>query len=247
MAIPKSVGEGEDGIYKVDTVPPPDGEDDAYGAPTKVGPLTQAAIADMMRDTSEPPRLSPSSGVRMSGDGPPATTPVVTALPTLTTEDDDDLEPTQLGEHSRQVALGSAKAAWRPDPNQRARASVSVPQASAGPPQPASHSQRGFPAGPPMPAPATHGQQPSQPSVRPAPPPAFVQAVFTPPPMRAPIVQQAPSVPRMAGPTAALPPQGQPAVVAMPASGARVSATEVAIVLSTFVVVTAPTLWWLFR
>ncbi len=29
----------EEGIYKVETVPPPQGEDDAYSAPTRVGAL----------------------------------------------------------------------------------------------------------------------------------------------------------------------------------------------------------------
>ncbi len=50
----------EDEIYKVDTIPPPDG-DDAYGAPTRVGPLTREKIAELMRGDDDAP---PTSAVR---------------------------------------------------------------------------------------------------------------------------------------------------------------------------------------
>lgn len=36
-------------LYRVDTVPPPAGESDAYNAPTKVGPMAEGAIKEMMR------------------------------------------------------------------------------------------------------------------------------------------------------------------------------------------------------
>jgi hypothetical protein len=36
-------------IYRVDTIPPPDGEDDAYSAPTKVGPMADAAVRELMQ------------------------------------------------------------------------------------------------------------------------------------------------------------------------------------------------------
>src|SRR4051794_20920636 len=39
----------EPGIYKVETVPPPAGEDDAYSAPTKVGPMADAAVRELMQ------------------------------------------------------------------------------------------------------------------------------------------------------------------------------------------------------
>jgi len=35
-----------------DTIPPPDGESDAYNAPTKVGPMSAATIASMMQATA---------------------------------------------------------------------------------------------------------------------------------------------------------------------------------------------------
>jgi hypothetical protein len=36
-------------LYRADTIPPPDGESDAYNAPTKVGPISAAAVAEMMK------------------------------------------------------------------------------------------------------------------------------------------------------------------------------------------------------
>lgn len=36
------------GIHRVETIPPPDGEDDAYSAPTKVGPMADAAVKELM-------------------------------------------------------------------------------------------------------------------------------------------------------------------------------------------------------
>ncbi|HEY8075440.1 MAG TPA: hypothetical protein VIF62_15050 [Labilithrix sp.] len=56
------------GIYRVDTIPPPDGEDSAYDAPTKVGALARGQVQDlfaaaMAKETgSEPP--PPVSGAR---------------------------------------------------------------------------------------------------------------------------------------------------------------------------------------
>lgn len=38
----------DEAIYKVDTVPPPAGEDDAYSAPTRVGPMAAAVVEEMM-------------------------------------------------------------------------------------------------------------------------------------------------------------------------------------------------------
>lgn len=41
---------GEGGVYRVETVPPPAGEDDAYSAPTKVGPVGDAFVQSLMKD-----------------------------------------------------------------------------------------------------------------------------------------------------------------------------------------------------
>lgn len=38
----------DDAVYKVDTVPPPDGDDDAYSAPTKIGPMASAVVNELI-------------------------------------------------------------------------------------------------------------------------------------------------------------------------------------------------------
>lgn len=58
----------EDAIHRIDTVPPPDGEDDAYSAETKVGPLSRAMVQELM-DAAEiganaPVTIPPASGMR---------------------------------------------------------------------------------------------------------------------------------------------------------------------------------------
>lgn len=62
----------EDEVYRVDTVPPPEGEDDAYNAPTKVG-VIEAPVLESMKQASltgnplKPPTLPKIGG----GDEPP--------------------------------------------------------------------------------------------------------------------------------------------------------------------------------
>jgi hypothetical protein len=38
----------DEGIYKVDTVPPPAGEDDAYSAPTRIGVMASAIVGELL-------------------------------------------------------------------------------------------------------------------------------------------------------------------------------------------------------
>ncbi len=45
--------DAEESIFRVDTVPPPPGEDDAYSATTKVGPVTAEAWVDLIRKADE--------------------------------------------------------------------------------------------------------------------------------------------------------------------------------------------------
>ena len=40
--------DNDEAIYRVETVPPPAGESDAYNAPTKVGPMAAAVVEEMM-------------------------------------------------------------------------------------------------------------------------------------------------------------------------------------------------------
>lgn len=79
----------QDAIYRVDTVPPPAGED-AYNAPTRVGPMARAAVEKMFDDAAEPDKAPPpASGVRPQAKAPPA--------PVAFLDDDEVLvEPTGL-------------------------------------------------------------------------------------------------------------------------------------------------------
>jgi hypothetical protein len=64
-----------DSIYKVDTVPPPDGEDDAYNATTRVGPMALAYVGQLMAeadaadaaDEPDAPETDDTDATPMSG------------------------------------------------------------------------------------------------------------------------------------------------------------------------------------
>lgn len=93
----------QDGLFKVEIEPD---DDDAYGAPTKVGPMSKAAVEKLMREadashivvSEAQPELHPisKSGTRprvaIRKISPPATT-----IPVLHDDDDEDgsLEPTR--------------------------------------------------------------------------------------------------------------------------------------------------------
>src|SRR3954449_918992 len=57
----------EDGIHKCDTVPPPDGEADAYNAPTKIGDMARGVVDQLMAQAEAmtgQESLPPKSGER---------------------------------------------------------------------------------------------------------------------------------------------------------------------------------------
>jgi hypothetical protein len=51
--MPENDEKNEDGLYRADTVPPPDGGGDAYNAPTKVGPMAATVIKEMIAAAQE--------------------------------------------------------------------------------------------------------------------------------------------------------------------------------------------------
>lgn len=68
---PARKSEEQEEIYRVDTVPPPDGEEDPYGAVTKVGPMSKAFVDEMMgyaggEGAAGKATVPPQSGVRES-------------------------------------------------------------------------------------------------------------------------------------------------------------------------------------
>jgi hypothetical protein len=104
-----------DAIYKCDTVPPPDGEDDAYSAPTRIWPMASAFIEQMMaepeaasgvREVAAPRPVAktlPLIDVPIDEPGP---VPAPAALP-LVAEDANDgapLNPTSLFGHQQSGA-----------------------------------------------------------------------------------------------------------------------------------------------
>lgn len=108
-----------EGIHRCDTVPPPDGEDDPYSAPTKVGVLTARqlmanAAAEIAGQVDAGP---PKSGERplrprkpAASEAPVVVAPEVTAIPRLYDDSGFDgdngdlLDPTSLFGPAQSVA-----------------------------------------------------------------------------------------------------------------------------------------------
>jgi hypothetical protein len=63
----------DEAIFKVETVPPPAGESDAYNAPTKVGPMAAAVVEEMMhaavRKSTELSQRADEKRAAMEGPG----------------------------------------------------------------------------------------------------------------------------------------------------------------------------------
>jgi hypothetical protein len=70
---------GEGQLYRVETVPPPAGEDDAYSAPTKVGPVGDAFVQNLMKEAEQrnaalarKDDAKPASEKKPAADGAPS-------------------------------------------------------------------------------------------------------------------------------------------------------------------------------
>src|SRR5687767_11928990 len=74
--------EERDQVYKVETVPPPPGEDDAYSAPTRIGPMAEAAAQEMMRHAELASGLAPGT---LSGGAAPTRPPPRPSKPPIPT------------------------------------------------------------------------------------------------------------------------------------------------------------------
>ena len=62
----------EDGIFKVETVPPPEGESDVYNAPTKVGMLAGSLVEEIVQQARRQAELSAQGRATPSGSPAPA-------------------------------------------------------------------------------------------------------------------------------------------------------------------------------
>lgn len=69
----------DEGIFRVDTVPPPGGEDDAYSAPTKIGVLMPGDVERLMAGGSERPIEIPCDVEDLRGPSSPA--PALESVP----------------------------------------------------------------------------------------------------------------------------------------------------------------------
>lgn len=107
----ETMPDDSDAIYKVDTVPPPPGEDDAYSATTKVGPTAHGFIAQLMARAgndesagfiSTPSPISQVRGLRSSRPASPSSAPPIVTpcaiVPKVFDDDTDDdrFDPTSL-------------------------------------------------------------------------------------------------------------------------------------------------------
>ncbi|HEY8075533.1 MAG TPA: hypothetical protein VIF62_15520 [Labilithrix sp.] len=66
-------------IFRVDTVPPPAGESDAYNAATKVGPVTSEAWAELIKEANEEGKAS--AAAKAASQPPASAKPPVSAKP----------------------------------------------------------------------------------------------------------------------------------------------------------------------
>jgi hypothetical protein len=69
-------------VYKVETVPPPPGEDDAYSAPTRIGPMAEAAARELMRQSELASGLAPGT---LTGGAAPTKPPPRPSKPPVPT------------------------------------------------------------------------------------------------------------------------------------------------------------------
>ena len=68
----------EDGIFKVETVPPPEGESDVYNAPTRVGQLAGSLVEEIVLQARRQQEQSAQGGpVRSDAPSTPADEPAV--------------------------------------------------------------------------------------------------------------------------------------------------------------------------
>lgn len=126
-------------LYKVDTVPPPAGEGDAYSAPTRVGSMARDAIDQIFErtrenasDTSDVERayaaISQASGIRPTPSfGGPRRESTGEIVSLWDRDDDEQLEATALSDRM-QAALALEKIPGPPAlPTLAERACITLP------------------------------------------------------------------------------------------------------------------------
>ncbi|MBN9159810.1 MAG: hypothetical protein BGO98_32670 [Myxococcales bacterium 68-20] len=151
-------GNVDDGkIHKVDTVPPPAGESDAYNAPTRVGVISSDAWAELIeaaqRRDAEDAAKAKSAGLPAT-PAPAATRlpaeasavpPTLEELPRLSSDDDDDAawidENLASEQIARSIAASISQPAAAPIEPPAPLSTAQPTPASTAPPIPASTAQ----------------------------------------------------------------------------------------------------------
>jgi hypothetical protein len=128
----------DDGVYKVQTVPPPSGGD-AYSAPTKVGPMTTALVEEMMHAAKQKADLKKQSAAATARHpryaDPPASQAVAPIVRVRRPPPIDRNEPPEIQPPSAPIPplVGIAPAPPPPTPPPPAQP-ASAPPALAWPP-----------------------------------------------------------------------------------------------------------------
>jgi len=139
-----------DGIHKCDTVPPPEGEADAYNAPTRIGPMAHGLIEQLMAQAEAMTGTGRETAPPKSGERPlaarkplPSGPPIVMAPPPAAIprvydaqddgDDGDQLDPTSMFNQSHQSGATKLLEIAPTAPNAPVAASVtsSAPPAAA--------------------------------------------------------------------------------------------------------------------
>jgi hypothetical protein len=138
--------EDEERVHKIDTTPPPEGEEDAYNAPTKVGEVSHEAWAALITqaeaqaDAPPPSSLPKPSSLRPRDVGPESKVPSgPSGMPRLYEEEHDEPEEeaaTTLHPNAQRAALGRPLDTTAPPPPSSS-AAPAAPPASATRPTPA--------------------------------------------------------------------------------------------------------------
>lgn len=202
----------DDGIHRMDTVPPPDGEGDAYNAATRVGPMADAVVKEMMHAAGlKAAEMSERAAgkAKAAGKASTSTPPVAAAAPAVEerASSTGPVARTPIASAASAVSAGSAASAAVPAP-----AGVAAPAAA-----PAAAAAVAKPARPPaaatakavVAAPGAAGAPPAPPRpvapARPAPP---IKATPPAPPVPAPKAASSSAVPagKASGVTTSAPP-----------------------------------------
>lgn len=119
----------EDGIFKVETVPPPEGESDVYNAPTKVGVLAGSLVEEIVQQARRQAELS----AQTAGEEPAVVDPMkLLAVEQLAAREEAALRPAGLPSDLglEEAPTSDSITVEMPETRESARPEASVPPRS---------------------------------------------------------------------------------------------------------------------